>query len=138
MIVLALFMIAVFSAIGMSHIIVDGDIFSKLRGYFFNKYKNEPNHWIIKLITCYQCTGFWSGVFMGIILQPFSWYDLMFNMFWNWFAIIVCVPFYLIITPFIVGCASSYFSMAGAALLNYLDAPAMAAASKRNNESNKT
>lgn len=139
MITFTLFVVAVLAAIGMSHIIVDGDIFAKWRGDIVMKYKNNPNHWMVKLVTCYQCTGLWSGVFMSLFLQPIHWYALLSPMLLEWFTVTLCIPLYLVITPFIVGCASSYCSMAGAAFLNYLDAPAMAAAAlKRNNESNKT
>jgi hypothetical protein len=139
---ISLFIIAIIAAIGMSHIIVDGDILTKWRGDIVEKYKDNPRHWLVRLISCYQCTGLWSGVFMALLLQPFNWYaNLLF--LWDLLGtvgiIILCIPLYLLITPAIVGFAASYCSMAGAALLNYLDAPAMAvAATRKKNETNPT
>lgn len=139
MITFGLFLILMLSAVGMSHILVDGDIFAEWRGYIFEKYKENPRHWLVKLLSCYQCSGMWSGAFISLFLQPFFWFQILSSFLWFWLTVVLCIPLYLVITPFIAGCAASYCSMAGAALLNYLDAPAMAAAAmKRNNESGKT
>jgi hypothetical protein len=135
---LALFVIALLAAVGLSHIIVDGSIFAKWRGSLVEKYK-ETKPWVVELISCYQCTGFWAGAFMGLFLQPFYWYFHLSFYLWKWLAVILSLPAFLLLTPFIVGCAASYASMAAAALLNWLDAPAMAIATKKNdNEPNKT
>lgn len=136
---ISLFIIAIIAAVGMSHIIVDGDIFTKWRSDIVEKYKDNPRHWLVRLISCYQCTGLWSGVFMSLFLQPFPWFDFLSPLLWSWLVIYVCVPLYLLVTPAIVGFAASYCSMFGAALLNYLDAPAMAvAATRKKNETNPT
>lgn len=120
--------IALLAAVGMSHIVVDGTIFAKWRGRKV-KWEQETKRksWLLELSTCYQCTGFWAGVFMGLVLQPISW-----GFAWYW-----CLPLWLLVTPFVFGCAASYASMAGAGLLNYLDAPMALVRSRRNNnESN--
>ncbi len=134
---LALFLIAVLAGIGLSHLVVDGSIFAKLRGSLVEKYK-DTKPWVVELITCYQCTGFWGGVVMGLILQPFHWYTDLSFVLWKWLAIVLSIPLYLLTTPVIVGCATSYVSMAAAGFLNWLDAPAMAiAANKKKDESSK-
>lgn len=118
--------ITLLAAVGLSHIIVDSSLLSKLRGWLIKKY-SEKRPWIIELITCYQCTGFWTGALMGLLLQPIIWHVILFNvkiydsLFW---------VFDFLLTPFIIGCATSYLSMAGAALLNWLDAPSMAMSKK--------
>lgn len=133
-----LFLISVLVAVGLSHLIVDGQIFDSWRAKLIENYGTKYP-WLPKLLGCYQCAGFWSGVFVGLFLQPVSWG--FFNYFWWWVALILSIPFSLIITPFFVGCATSYVSMAAATLLNWLDAPAMAVAVQKaaqKNESTKT
>jgi len=135
--VLELFLIALVAGIGLSHLIVDGNIFAKLRGDLVKKYR-DTQPWVIELITCYQCTGFWAGAVMGLLLQPIYWYHTFSHVLWGWFALVLSIPFYLLWTPVITGAATSYVSMAAAALLNWLDAPAMAAAAKKNEKDNGT
>ena len=124
-----LFLIAVIAGVGLSHIVVDGSIFAKWRGKLIEKYR-DSRPWVVELITCYQCTGFWAGALIGLVLQPISWG--LSSYLCTWLAFILSIPLYLLVTPFIIGCATSYLSMAGAALLNWLDAPAMAVAAKKN------
>jgi hypothetical protein len=125
-------LIALLAAIGMSHIIVDGSVLARWRGKMVVKYK-DTRPWVVELISCYQCTGFWTGAFTGLALQPITWG--LFSYFTWWLALILSIPLWLVITPFIFGCAASYLSMAGAGLLNWLDAPAlMAHAMKKQNE----
>lgn len=123
-----MFLVALLAAVGMSHIIVDGSIFAGWRG---RKAKQQEEtgkkSWLLEMATCYQCSGFWAGAFMGLVLQPITW-----GFAWYW-----CLPLWLLVTPFVVGCASSYASMAGAGFLNYLDAPMAAIANRRKNESNQ-
>lgn len=104
-----LLLFSVLSAVGLSHLIVDGSIFAGVRGYLVEKYK-ESHPWVLELISCYQCTGFWTGALVGLLLQPISWG------FW--------LPSWTL-TPLLMGFASSYASMAAAAFLNFLDAPMM-------------
>jgi hypothetical protein len=119
--------LALLAAVGLSHLAVDGSIFKGVRGRLVKKYK-ETHPWVLELITCYQCTGFWSGVFVALLLQPISW-----GFSWYW-----CLPLWLFVTPLVFGFATSYLSMAGAAFLNYLDAPMAAISNKKKNESNQT
>ena len=117
---MTLFLIAVLAGVGASHIIVDGTIFAKLRGWIKTKFENTKP-WIVELIICYMCSAMYTGAFFGLILQPFSWYSVFSKLLPHWAALLASIPFYVYITPFIVGCATSYCSMAGAALLNFLD-----------------
>ena len=123
-----LFLITMIAAIGLSHIIVDGSILAKRKEDLLKTYKAKYP-WLEKLMTCYQCSGFWTGALVGLFVQPINW--CLFDFFHWIIALILMIPFYLIATPFIMGCAASYLSMVGAALLNYLDAPAIAAANKK-------
>ena len=84
-----LFILAV---IGMSHVIVDGTIFEKLRSYLKN---NSP--FLCQLVECYQCTGWWCGLFLGFLYT--------FN------------PLAL----FAYACAGSFLSVLAANLLNLLE-----------------
>jgi hypothetical protein len=125
---LILTFMALLAAVGLSHLVVDGSILAKWRGRMIKKYKEEKP-WVLELITCYQCTGFWAGFITGLILQPIPWFTYL----WWW----VALPLHLIVTPFVFGFAASYLSMVGAALLNYLDAPAMMANAIKKNEQSK-
>ncbi len=108
-----MFWIFLLACVGATHIIVDGSIFARLRGKVVSW--NRP--WLTELISCYQCAGMWIGFILGLIMQPIAWET-------TWTVIRVWLA--LIATPCICGFAGSFASMAGAALLNYLDAPAMA------------
>ncbi len=131
---LALLLLALVAGVGLSHIIVDGSIFAKWRGSLIERYR-DTRPWVVELISCYQCTGFWAGALMGLALQPISWG--LFDHLWWWLALLISLPLWLLVTPVIVGCGVSYASMVGAAFLNWLDAPAMAIAAKKKDESNK-
>lgn len=125
---LTILLLALIAGVGLCHLVVDGSIFAKWRGELITKYR-ESRPWVVELISCYQCAGFWSGVVMGLILQPVEWN--LFAYMWWWLALVLSLPLYLLVTPIIIGCATSYLSMGGAALLNWLDAPAMAIANKK-------
>lgn len=65
----------VFGSVGMTAIIVEGTIFVPVKD-FMEKYipkiygtDSAGNRtFLMKLLNCYQCTGFWSGVFIGMLL----------------------------------------------------------------------
>lgn len=96
----------IFGTIGMSHIIVDGRIFQELRNLAETIL---PEFWC-QLFKCYQCCGFWCGLFVGYFtvvsnygLLPETWYGV-------------------VIETFICGCAGSFLSAWGAVYLNVLEA----------------
>jgi hypothetical protein len=104
------FMIWIFvllAAVGFSHIIVDGSILAKPRGLIVA----YGPAWLKDLIACYMCSGFWTGLLLGLLSGVFinEWGA-------TWFA-------RLFVLPVVYGSATSYLSMFGAALLNYLDKP---------------
>lgn len=101
-----------FGVIGITHIIVDGGV---LRGFrnFVDKYCPS---WFGRLLACYQCSGFWVGVFIGAPLfhsmvkyavKDGPWYC-------SW-----------ILAAFLCGGAGSFLATLGAAVLNYLEAKAV-------------
>lgn len=95
---LALF---VLGSVGMTHIIVEGEIFRPIRT-FVEKY---TVNFLSKLINCYQCTGFWCGLLVGSGLycpENFNVLELT--------RIFAC------------GCASSCLSYFWAMYLTYLEA----------------
>lgn len=104
-----MFLAFLLATIGLCHIIVDGAIFAKWRGWIVQK----GPEWAKKLISCYQCTGFWSGIIVGSFMQPFS------GTLWWVVGTIAC------------GFISSYASMFAAAFLNYLDAPYVQSGNKK-------
>lgn len=54
-------------AVGMAHILVDGSIFNS-----FKQWLASPGLWawskgkLLEMMSCYQCSGFWSGLAIGI------------------------------------------------------------------------
>jgi uncharacterized membrane protein YfcA len=85
----------ILASIGMTHIIIDGSIFSSLRYWI----KNNLPEKIAKLFECYMCLGFWCGMIIGagIVSQ-------------NPVQIFAC------------GCAGSLLSQLTAIILNLLEA----------------
>jgi hypothetical protein len=95
---LLLFCLAV---IGMTHIIVDGSIFQPVRDYLEARLPAKMS----ELLKCYQCCGFWSGMFLGYFI-------LASNMSWC-----LCIP-----VIFAAGCAGSFLAMWATIHLNVLEA----------------
>ena len=77
-------------SIGLTAILVDGKIFQPLREALewnviaatkrFEKIKNRPevmprtwSGFLLAILTCYQCCGFWSGLFCGLFLTTGFW-----------------------------------------------------------------
>jgi hypothetical protein len=88
-----LFMLGV---VGMTHIIVDASIFQWLRDYMDTKLPEK----VSKLIHCYQCTGFWCGLFCGLAaFAGITWQQI-----------------------FLAGCAGSVLANFMAIYMNYLEA----------------
>jgi hypothetical protein len=49
----------IFGSVGLTHIVVDSSLMLPIRE-LFDKYLPEK---VAKLIHCYQCSGFWCGLF---------------------------------------------------------------------------
>ena len=101
MVELILFFLA---SIGMTHVVVDGSIFSWLRSLAV---KYLPKR-ISAIFSCYQCAGMWCGFLLG-------------------YFIIDKDP----IKVFACGCASSFLSMLAATFLNYLEAQTIISLDKK-------
>lgn len=86
----------IFGCIGMTHIFIDGDIFSSIR----DKLQLILPEKLYSMITCYQCLGFWVGIISALM----------------------CFGFISIFQLFMGGCASSFLSLFAANLMNYLEA----------------
>jgi hypothetical protein len=97
----------ILAGIGLSHLIVDGSIFHRPRGWVVS----HGPEWLKQLVTCYQCTGFWTG---AVSAFAYGCYVDEWNADWTG---------RLLLFPLLYGFIVSYLSMAGAALLNYLDQP---------------
>lgn len=85
----------ILSTIGMTHLLVEGAIFKKLRGFINKKFPK----WFKYLISCYQCTGTWCGMLCGSFLIDF-----------NLYIILLC------------GCAGSILSLYSANIISYIEA----------------
>lgn len=90
-----------FGSIGVTHIIVDGEIFRPVKEFLSKKGPVFLN----KLLSCYQCTGFWVGIFFCIFL-----YCDLSNLIKSFVYL------------FLAGGASSCLSYFWALLLTYLEA----------------
>jgi hypothetical protein len=89
------------AVIGFTNIIVDpATIAQPFRDFVADrKEKSVLWKWLDKLMSCYQCTGFWVGIICGLILISYN-------------------PFNL----FMCGVAGSFLATWGAYYLNYLEA----------------
>jgi len=54
--------IFVLSSWGLTHLIVSGKIWENSRNWLIIR-----SSFFAGLLTCYQCSGFWSGLFMSIL-----------------------------------------------------------------------
>lgn len=53
----------ILGVIGMTHIIVDSEIMAPV-----HKWVEARSKMLGKLMDCYQCSGFWCGVLLGVTL----------------------------------------------------------------------
>lgn len=89
------FILFILSTIGFTNIIVDpATIFKPIRDFVD---KNGPK-FLVKLVSCYQCTGTWVGFFCGY-----------------------CLIGQEIHTVFLCGMAGSYICSLSATFINYLE-----------------
>lgn len=92
------FMLFCFGVIGATHILVDGNIFSWLRGLLQKILPDSIYH----LFTCYQCMGTWVGFLFGYWLLSQEWQIVL-----------------------VAGGAGSFLATVAALLLNYLETSTM-------------
>ena len=63
----------VMAAIGLTNIMVDSVVMDKPRQWFASKKDNWFCDKINKILECYQCAGFWCGLFCGAIALWMPW-----------------------------------------------------------------
>ncbi len=76
------FLLFVFASIGMAHIICDSTLFAPVRNSIDSYSVKAGNkgfwHFLHQIVNCYQCCGFWTGLFMGVVLlnpvNPAIWF----------------------------------------------------------------
>lgn len=88
------FLLFLIGSVGMTHIIIDGSIFDKLRKLL----KRLLPEYLHNLFECYMCCGFWCGIILG-------------------FCLLTNKP----IAIFACGCTSSLLSHLHATILNTLE-----------------
>src|ERR1700722_17543708 len=74
------FFIFVLSGIGITSIIVDSEFFRERKEKLAETIKlkttigGEEKTWLLRkiyyMLNCYQCSGFWVGLFLGLLLNP--------------------------------------------------------------------
>jgi hypothetical protein len=84
-----------FATIGLTNILISSEIMEPVDAWAKRWLPKSIYHAIFE---CYQCCGFWSGVFMGILLFGFD-------------------PFALLMT----GCAGSYLADTSETLLGAME-----------------
>lgn len=107
MVTLAGFLFFVVSAIGMTHIVVDGSILEWFRQLVKRVFPEK----LASVVDCYMCCGFWCGLFCAWATQP-SIVDQEGN--------ILIIANILMI--FAGGLAASFLANFAATLLNWLEA----------------
>jgi hypothetical protein len=92
---MVMFLLFVFSVIGLTNIMIDGSILAPLRAFLQSRLPAS----VYKIFECYQCMGTWCGFICGTILISH-----------NPFVILTC------------GFAGSFLSVLAASYLNYIEA----------------
>jgi membrane-anchored protein YejM (alkaline phosphatase superfamily) len=104
-----LFLIFILATIGMSLILVDGSIFKS-----FKEWLGKPSWcglctWmkekLLALMSCYQCSGFWSGAVVGLLMWLLNCDPLYSPKSWE-----------VLMSLFVYACIGSYVSMKAAIL----------------------
>jgi hypothetical protein len=109
------FLVFALATIGMSHILVDGTIFTSFKTWLGKESSHRFLGWakakLLALLNCYQCSGFWSGLFIGLLM----WYcghDPLHSP-WNWQHGLML---------FAYACAGAFLSMLAAVVLMLMQA----------------
>ena len=103
---LANILLMLLGGVGMTTIIVEGEIFVPVK----NLLKKFMPEYFMKMMNCHQCCGFWSGVFISLFfLFPYSdinaWNQTLFNLGLN----------------FASGCAVSLLSVFWATIMLFIE-----------------
>jgi hypothetical protein len=109
------FLVFVVSTIGMSHILVDGSIFSSFKSWLGEESRYHFLTWfkgqLLTLMNCYQCSGFWSGFVIGLLMWICGQDPLQSP--WDWTHVVLL---------FVYACAGAFVSMLAAVLLVFMQA----------------
>ena len=67
------FLIFCMATVGLTAILVDGKIFAPFREWLEKRARSPKDRrtwcgFLLDILTCYQCCGFWSGLFCGVFL----------------------------------------------------------------------
>ena len=67
------FIIFCMATVGLTAILVDGKIFAPFREWLEKRARSHDDRrtwsgFLLDILTCYQCCGFWSGLFCGMVL----------------------------------------------------------------------
>ena len=120
------FLIFCMATVGLTAILVDGKIFLPFRERLENRVREQEERqqakggkmrrtwsgFLLGIITCYQCCGFWSGLFCGLFFIVSRWLFNPFMIYMGssiWFGIFLQV----ILTPFfwlLYGLAGSFLA----------------------------
>jgi hypothetical protein len=92
------------ASIGLCHVLVDSALMAPVKDYL----SRQGWERLVRMLNCYQCAGFWSGVVASLILLLGRW-----------------VPF---LDLLLYGFAASFLGSLAAVFLGYLNALSSAAA----------
>lgn len=119
---LGIFVLFALAVIGATHIIVDPASIAKP---FREWLKEHGTKWLNEMVDCYQCCGFWVGLFFGIFL--FGLNPILLFSFYQYgelsglllgLVFVSMNPMFL----FAYGCSGSFLASLAATWLNYLEA----------------
>jgi len=76
------FLFFLFATIGLSHIIVHGSILQPVKQWLSDNKYNK----ILEMSNCYQCSGFWAGLFVSLIMFILGqgWFYLLGSVLYGW------------------------------------------------------
>jgi hypothetical protein len=92
------------ASIGLCHAVVDSALMAPVKDYLGHQGWER----LLRMLNCYQCAGFWSGVLVGLILLLGRWVPSLHLLLYGW--------------------AASFLGPLGAVLVGYLNALSVAAA----------
>lgn len=86
------------AVVGMTHIIVDSNLFAPIRDWIKGRSEAKFFGFLSRIIECYQCCGTWVGFFAAFWLL-------------SWHPVVVLLG----------GCAASFLAYSAAVLLTYFE-----------------
>ncbi len=110
--------------VGMTFIVVESSLFIAIKDWLEKKFSNMflvkyPVKLFLKIASCHQCCGWWSGLILSLVFSPFRLLTEPFS------ARVLALSVKDCGVNFAVACAVSFLSFISVLLINFIESQTM-------------